>query len=57
MPASMARFIENFREFFSRGRAERAGEQPSGRKLGTNFGGFGDRIKEVFFPAKLPPLR
>jgi TonB family protein len=59
MPASYGGgFFENFREFFS---SRPVPKGPVNSRLavswGTNFGGFGDRVKEVFFPAKLPPLR
>jgi protein TonB len=59
MPASYGGgFFENFREFFN---SRPVPKGPVNSRLavswGTNFGGFGDRIKEVFFPAKLPPLR
>jgi TonB family protein len=59
MPASYGGgFFENLSEFFSSRPVPRG---PVNSRLavswGTNFGGFGDRIKEVFFPAKLPPLR
>ncbi len=59
MPASYGGgFFENFREFFS---SRPMPKGPVNSRLavswGTNFGGFGDRVKEVFFPAKLPPLR
>ena len=59
MPASYGGgFFENLSEFFS---SRPVPKGPVNSRLavswGTNFGGFGDRIKEVFFPAKLPPLR
>jgi periplasmic protein TonB len=48
--------LDNFRDFL------RSGPVPKGPvnsrlavSWGANFGGFGGRIKELFFPAKLPP--
>ncbi len=48
--------MDNFKDFF------RSGPVPKGPvnsrlavSWGSNFGGFGGRIKELFFPAKLPP--
>jgi protein TonB len=59
MPASYGGgFFENFREFFS---SQPVPKGPINSRLavswGANFGGFGDRLKEFFFPARLPPLR
>ena len=49
---------ENLREFFTSRPVPRG---PVNSRLavrwGANFGGFGSRIKEFFFPAKLPPAR
>ncbi|HKW56940.1 MAG TPA: energy transducer TonB [Candidatus Acidoferrum sp.] len=48
--------LENLRDFL---RSRPAPKGPLNSRLavswGTNFGGFGTRLKEVFFPAKLPP--
>jgi TonB family protein len=48
--------LENFKDFM------RSGPTPKGPvnsrlavSWGSNFGGFGSRLKELFFPAKLPP--
>src|SRR5579859_6649628 len=48
--------FDNLKDFFS---SRPAPKGPVNSRLavswGTNFGGFGSRIKEVFFPVKLPP--
>src|SRR5208337_175617 len=48
--------FDNFKDFFS---SRPVPKGPVNSRLavswGTNFGGFGGRIKELFFPAKLPP--
>jgi periplasmic protein TonB len=59
MPASYGGgFFENLSEFFSSRPVPRG---PVNSRLavswGANFGGFDDRLKEFFFPTKLPPLR
>lgn len=48
--------LDNFKDFFS-SRAVPKGPVNSRLAVawGTNFGGFGARIKELFFPTKLPP--
>jgi periplasmic protein TonB len=59
MPASYGGgFSENLREFFSSRPAPKGPVRGGiGARWVTNFGGFGDRLKDFFFPAKLPPLR
>jgi protein TonB len=59
MPASYgAGFSENLKEFFS---SRPVPKGPSNSRLevawGAGFGGFGDRIRELFFPAKQAPLQ
>ncbi|MGA2098324.1 MAG: energy transducer TonB [Candidatus Acidiferrum sp.] len=48
--------MDNFKDFLS---SRPVPKGPVNSRLavswGTNFGGFGSRIKEVFFPTKLPP--
>jgi TonB family protein len=48
--------FDNFKDFFS---SRPMPKGPVNSRLavswGTNFGGFGTRIKELFFPTKLPP--
>jgi TonB family protein len=48
--------MDNLKDFFS---SRPVPKGPVNSRLavswGTNFGGFGSRIKEAFFPAKLPP--
>ena len=48
--------VDNFKDFFS---SRPVPKGPVNSRLavswGTSFGGFGARIKEAFFPAKLPP--
>jgi protein TonB len=48
--------VDNFKDFLS---SRPVPKGPVNSRLavswGTNFGGFGSRIKEVFFPTKLPP--
>ena len=59
MPASFGEGLsDNLKDFFS------SRPVPKGRgssrlevQWGAGFGGFGDRIKELFFPKKLPPLQ
>jgi len=51
-------FWANLGEFFS-SKPVPKGSTPKGQlsnRWGTNFGGFGDRVKEFFFPAKQAPL-
>jgi TonB family protein len=51
-------FWNNLSDFFSSKPVPR-GSTPKGQlsnRWGTNFGGFGDRVKEFFFPAKQAPL-
>jgi TonB family protein len=51
-------FFENLSDYFS---GKSAPKGPVNSRLavswGPNFGGFGDRIKEVFFPVKMAPLQ
>src|SRR5580698_10969474 len=48
--------VDNFKDFLSsRPVPKGAVNSRLAVSWGTNFGGFGSRIKEVFFPAKLPP--
>jgi protein TonB len=49
---------DNLKEFFSsRPVPKSAGNSRLEVNWGAGFGGFGDRIKELFFPTKLPPLK
>jgi TonB family protein len=48
--------VDNFKDFLSsRPMPKGAVNSRLAVSWGTNFGGFGSRIKEAFFPAKLPP--
>jgi periplasmic protein TonB len=50
-------FGENFKEFFSsRPVPKGSGNSRLEVAWGAGFGGFGDRVKELFFPKKLAPL-
>jgi len=59
MPASFGGdFGDNLKDFFSsRPVAKGRGINRLEVQWGAGFGSFGDRIKEVFFPKKLPPLK
>jgi len=59
MPASYGGgFFENLKDFFSSRPVPKGTVRGAiGARWVTSFGGFGDRIKEFFFPAKLPPLQ
>jgi protein TonB len=52
-----AGFGDNFKDFFSsRPVPKSAGQSRLEVNWGANFGGFGGRVKEFFFPKKLAPL-
>ncbi len=57
-PAYGGGFGENLREFFRSAPVSRtAGKSRLEVNWNAGFGGFGQRLKEAFFPAKLPPLQ
>jgi len=50
-------FWNNFKEFFTSKPVPKGSTKGQlADRWGTSFGGFGDRIKELFFPAKQAPL-
>jgi len=50
-------FWGNFKDFFSSKPVPKGSLKGQlSNRWGTNFGGFGDRLKEVFFPVKQAPL-